>query len=161
MVWGASTPEGPARSLSGNEFGCFARQTSCVGTLNPATQCAIKLLRECRINPLHSHGGSRRPNGNAKRSWVNTQLRLHIYARRDSTYPRLLCERDAFDEELARMPDCLPHSHGGSRHPSEIEKRARDVPLARSAITPEGTRTPNPRFRRPVLYPVELRAHAN
>jgi hypothetical protein len=26
------------------------------------------------------------------------------------------------------------------------------------ASTPEGTRTPNPRFRRPVLYPVELRA---
>jgi hypothetical protein len=26
--------------------------------------------------------------------------------------------------------------------------------------TPEGTRTPNPRFRRPVLYPVELRAQA-
>ena len=26
-------------------------------------------------------------------------------------------------------------------------------------ITPGGTRTPNPRFRRPMLYPVELRAH--
>ena len=44
------------------------------------------------------------------------------------------------------------------RRSSGIEKRARDVPLALSTITPEGTRTPNPRFRRPVLYPVELRA---
>ena len=28
-----------------------------------------------------------------------------------------------------------------------------------SPNTPGGTRTPNPRFRRPMLYPIELRAH--
>jgi hypothetical protein len=30
-----------------------------------------------------------------------------------------------------------------------------------SATTPEGIRTPNPRFRRPMLYPIELRVHCS
>ena len=29
----------------------------------------------------------------------------------------------------------------------------------RTSSAPGGTRTPNPRFRRPMLYPIELRAH--
>ena len=151
--------------------------TNKLGPLNPRTQCAIEFLgvcsdRRCKRESCgfvgdrvasRMHHEKTGPNGPA----FTCTAELGLPPLRGGASLSFCSNIVKWDSEPGN-PMChwvpwslLAQTLRVLTIQPEMQNGARQMPNSVRAFTPEGTRTPNPRFRRPVLYPVELRARTD